>query len=130
MAIGRKMSLAAGAGHYQTVAQAPGANKTKGAPELVGGVLCFPFEDYATSSPKILFVFKSEKVTVEAQAANADVAAVNFTLLQKVYWDAGASKVTNVSAGNTLIGRCLEAKDLSIGVAAGDQVLIELNPDV
>lgn len=47
---------------------------------------------------------------------------VNWTAWAKVYWDDAAKKVTNVSAGNTLIGLSREARinaDPTVEVALG-----------
>lgn len=49
-------------------------------------------------------------------------AGVNWTAWAKVYWDNAAKNVTNVSAGNTLIGISREARinaDTTVEVALG-----------
>ena len=65
---------------------------------------------------------------MEAQADSAQIAAVNIALGDKLYWDASASKITNVAAGNRFVGRALEAQDYSGGVTAGDTLLLTLEP--
>jgi hypothetical protein len=95
-----------GPGHYKTYRNNTGAAKTKGTPEVQSTLLVFPFDAYAAGADQV-FVYAAEQV--------------------RVYWDGAASKVTNVSAGNTKIGRCLENKNLSGGVAAGDTLLFELD---
>lgn len=123
-----KHAVVSPTGTFCTVKQlAAGSARTKGNPELVGGVLVHPFDAYAAGADQVL-VYKAQQVLVTASGANADLASVNFTLLQKVYWDDTAKKVTNVLTGNTLIGRALEAKDYSSGVASGATLLIELDP--
>ena len=101
--------------------------KVKGTPELQQSILVFPFDTYASTDDQV-FVHYAPMVRVTASANNADLAAVNFVAPQLVYWDAVASKVTNVAAGNTKIGRALESKNLAGGVSANDTLLIELNP--
>ena len=121
-----KFSLVSGVGHYKTLAIAGSQAKNKGEPELIQSVLVFPFDTY-TAIERQAFVYEADQVEVRAQSDNAQIAAVNFAALQKVYWDAVAAKVTNVAGGNTLIGRALEARDYSGGVVAGNTLLIELN---
>ena len=124
----QKHTIVSPIGTYSTVKQiAAGSARTKGNPELLGGILVIAFDSYDAGADHLL-IYKAAQVEVRAGAANAEIAAVNFTLLQKVYWDDAAKKVTNVSVGNTLIGRALEAKDLTGGVAAGDTLLFELDP--
>lgn len=116
-------------GTYSTVKQmAAGSGRTKGNPELVGGILVIAFDTYAAGVDHLL-IYKAAQVEVTASGANAEIASVNFnTLLGKVYWDDSAKKVTNVSTSNTLIGRALVTADYSGGVAAGATLLIELDP--
>jgi hypothetical protein len=103
------------------------AAKTKGQPEIQQTFLVFPFDSYLASEAEAVYVYAAPMVRATASGANADIASVNFVAGQLVYWDAVASKVTNVSAGNTKIGRCLESKNLSGGVVAGDTLLFELD---
>lgn len=126
-----KFQLICDSNHFRTVKQvAAGAARTKGTPELVGGILTFPFDSYASGADHLL-IYQADVVEVTASAASAELAAVNFnTLLGKLYWDDTAKKITTVSSGNTLCGRVLETKDLSGGVAAGATLRLELNPNV
>ncbi len=126
--IGEKLSVVSPSGTFSTVKLvAAAAARTKGAPELLGACLAFPYSTYLISVDQIL-VYKAQQVMVEAQGVNTEIASVNFTILQKVYWDAAAFKVTNVVGANTLCGRVLLAVDYTAGLVAGNQLLIELDP--
>lgn len=121
-----KLSILGAVGTYQTIKQlAYGSARTKGAPEVLVNMFVFPFDDYATGKDQLL-VYKSQRTQIEASAANTDIASVNIALGDPLYWDASASKITNVAAGNRRIGRALEAKDYSGGVAAAATLLFEL----
>ena len=123
-----KFSLVSSSQSYLTMKQlAHSGTRTKGNPEIVAGLLMFPLDTYADGADHVL-IYEAERVEVCASADVAQLASVNFALGDRAYWDAGTSKVTNVAAGNRLIGRCLVAKDLSGGVVAGDKLLITLEP--
>jgi hypothetical protein len=121
-----KLTLVGNPALAKTYKVATGAAKTKGVPELQQSFLVFPFDTYAAADEQV-FVYGAPMVRVTASGANADIASVNFVAPQLAYWDNAASKVTNVSAGNTKIGRVLESKNLSGGVAASDTLLIEVD---
>ncbi len=104
------------------------AAKTKGTPEVIQSLLVFPFDDYASTDDQV-FVYACPMVLVTASGANADIASVNFKAGDQLFWDSANSKVTNVGSASGVsfrpIGFCLENKDKSGGVAAGDTLLIE-----
>lgn len=121
-----KMELIGSTESYLTIKQlAHGAARVKGTPELVAGLLVLPFDDYAIGDDQLL-IYQAERVEVTASADSSELAAVNFALGDKVFWDASASKITNVAAGNRCVGRALEAQDYSGGVVAGDTLIITL----
>lgn len=125
-----KLSIISSAGTYQTLKDpAHSGARTKGAPEIYKNILMFPFDDYDDGDDHLL-VFKAERVEAYATAVNTVLAQVAFVLGDKLYWDASASKITNVAAGNRLIGRCLKANDLSAAVPAGSTLEFELNPEI
>ena len=111
---------------FKTYKVAGSQAKTKGQPEIQQSFLVFPFDSYVASEDQ-LFVYGAEMVRVEAQGANQNIASVNFVAGQLLYWDNVASKVTNVASGNTKIGRALESKNYTGGVAVGDTLLFELD---
>ena len=121
-----KLALIGSSESYLSIKQlAHGSARVKGTPELVAGLLMFPFDDYAAGADQVL-IYEAERVEVTAAADTAQIADVNIGLGDKLYWDASASKITNVAAGNRFVGRALEANDLSGGVVAGDTVLMTL----
>jgi hypothetical protein len=121
-----KFSLVGSSQSYLTIKQlAHGSARTKGNPEIVAGLLMFPFDDYASGDDQLL-IYEAERVEVKASADSAEIAAVNIALGDKLYWDAANSKITNVAAGNRFVGRALEAKDYSGGVVTGNALLMTL----
>jgi hypothetical protein len=115
--------------HYQTVTErAVSGARTKGDALLVGGILCIPFDNYLAGADNVL-VCGADMVEVYATANSSQLAASNFTLNAKVYWDDTAKKITMTSSGNTVCGRALEAKDLSGGVTLGNTLRIWLFPN-
>lgn len=120
------LSYAGGFGVFTIAAP---SNVTINVPLLVSSKLVVPLATAATGV-STRFLYKAEKLLVTAPADSAGIAAVNFVLLAKVYWDDTAKKFTNVSTSNTLVGRTLEAKDYSGGVVSGNQLVIEFNPDI
>ena len=128
--MGDKFSLVGSSQSYQTMKQlAHSGARVKGAPEIVAGLLMFAFDDYADGDDQLL-VYQAERIEVEAQATSSQIAAVSITVGDALYWDASASKITNVVAGNRRVGRALETQDYSGGVAAGDTLLMTLEPAV
>ena len=124
--MGDKLSLIGSSESYLTIKQlAHSGARTKGAPEIVAGLLMFPFDDYADGDDQML-IYAAERVEVEAQADTAQIADVNIALGDKLYWDTSASKITNVAASNRFVGRSLEARNYSGGVVAGDTLLMTL----
>lgn len=126
-----KVSIITDSLHIRTVKEpVTAAARVQGDPFLLNGVLVIPMETVAIGK-ECLHCYQADAVEVTAQAANAQIASVNFNaLLQKIYWDAAASKITNVVGANTLIGRLLELKDFSAGVAINATLKIEFNPNV
>ncbi len=123
-----KLKIVGPAGSFQTIKQlAHGSARTKGNPEVVANLLVFPFDSYSIGDDQLL-VWQSDRCEVEAVATNSQIASVNIALGDPLYWDASASKITNVAAGNRRIGRALEAQDYSGGVVAGDTLLFALEP--
>ncbi len=117
-------------GTYCTVKKmAEAGAKVKGTPQLLSGKVVFPFDSYADGADH-LYVYKVERAEVTAAADDSNIAAENFGVFDKVYWDNGAGKFTKTAGGNTLCGRVLEAKDLSGGVLEGNTLFIEFSPDV
>lgn len=110
---------------YQTVRRPAGAAIAKGEPVLVGTgptqTLAFTFDAYTTTDEQVL-VFAADKIRVTAQAANSQLASVDFAVMDFIYWDPAAEKITDISAGNLLCGRCLEAKNFTAGVNEGDSL--------
>lgn len=53
-----------------------------------------------------------------------------WTLGQRVYWDAGNSRATNVATGNTMIGLCAEAVAGGAGDVLGNVLLGCVPPNV
>lgn len=68
-----------------------------------------------------VLIYECEKVIVPKVAGTG----ITFSIGSKVYYNSSAKKVTNVSTGNTLCGRALEAADASDG-----EVLIHLTGNV
>ena len=126
-----KLTLIGSSQSYLTMKElAHSGARVKGAPEIYKGILVFPFDDYADGADHIL-VYCAEKVEANATAVDTVLAQVNFAQNDDLFWDAGASKITNVKTGtNTPIGRVLVAKDLSSAVPAGSTLIFELNPDL
>ena len=127
-----KLQIASSVSAYQTLKQlAHSGARTKGVPELLKGNLVFPFDDYADGDDQLL-VYECERVIATAVSANTVLAQVAFVAGERLFWDASASKITNVGSSgdtfNTPIGFCLESNDLSGGVAADDELLFELRP--
>ncbi len=90
---------------------------------------------YALASGEAFLKGKIFAVATNAAAAAANVeamvegvfslpkAAVEFSQGEAVYWDAAAKKVTDVAAGNTLVGCATEAAaaDVGFGVVSIDR---------
>jgi len=76
-------------------------------------------EDAAVTKPAVL-IYGCEKIVVPKVVGTG----ITFAAGDKVYYN-GASAVTNVSSGNTLCGRALEAAD-----ATDDEVMIDLKGNV
>lgn len=121
-----KLALIGSSESYLTIKQlAHGSARVKGTPEIVAGLLMFPIDDYASGADQVL-VYEADRVEVTASADTTDIASVNVALGDKLYWDASASKITNVAAGNRFIGRALEAQDCSGGTVLGDTLIFSL----
>lgn len=103
------------------------AARVAGTPVVKNGVFTLPFDSVA-SGKDVALIHSAAQVMATASAANTDIASVNIALYDPLFWDAGNSKITNVAAGNRRIGRALEAKDFSGGVAVGATLLFELDP--
>ena len=75
-----------------------------------------------------MLVFEAQKVRVEAQNANSEIASVHFHPLEFIYWDETDHKITTASTHgatpNLLAGRSLEDKDFSAGVPQGATLLM------
>ena len=125
-----KLSLVSSSQSYLTMKElAHSGARVKGTPEIYKGILVFPFDDYADGADHVL-VYCAEKVEAYATAVDTVLAQVNFAQGDDLFWDAGASKLTNVASTNTPVGRVLVANDLSSAVPAGSKLIFELNPDL
>lgn len=125
-----KLSLLSSTQSYLTIKDLAAAGaRTKGVPEIFAGLLVFPFDTYAAAADHLL-IYKAEKIEANATAVDTVLAQVNFANGDKLYWDAGNSKITNVASMNTPIGRCLKANNLSAAVPAGSVLQLELDPDL
>lgn len=87
---------------------APGPGVTSGQPVLIGSLFGVCAFSAATGAPV--------EVTCEGVFDLAK-AAVVIDEAAAVYWDAGASKVTNVGGGNKLVGACVSAAGLGDATA-------------
>lgn len=124
------MAVVSPTGSYQTITDAAASGaRTKGDPELFASLLVIPFDSYEDADDHVL-IYKADQVRSTASAASTDIAAVNFTEGQIIYWDNAVGKITNVATGNTPCGRSLEKRDYSGGVSKGDTLDFELDPNI
>src|SRR5687768_4240508 len=87
---------------------APAGGVTKGVPVLIGGLLVVPTATVAQTLP-----FPGHVVGVHALTK---VGAQAWTEGQKIYWDAGNTRLTSDSAAGQLAGVAVEA----VGAGAGE----------
>lgn len=126
-----KLQIISEVGSYRLVKelQASGA-RVKGTPEVFGGMVCFPYDDYVDGDDRVM-VFACERVLATAPAAATLLATQDFSIGDKLWWNVSASKFTNQRAdGDYPVGRCRVASDLSAGVVAGSELEFELDPDM
>jgi hypothetical protein len=126
-----KLQLIGNPALAKTFKGASGVAKTKGVPEVVNNQLVFPFDTFLSTEEPV-FVYAAPQVRVTASGVNADIASVAFTAGQALFWDAVASKITNLFGSgdqqNRFIGFALETVDYSGGVVAGNTLQFELRP--
>ena len=121
--MGSKFTNSGDSRSFRTVKRpATGTALVQGDPVLVGTgigqIFGYAFDTYSTVEEQVI-VFFGDSLRVEAQAVNSQIASVNFNVMDFLFWDVAAQKITNVS-GPILMGRALEAKNFSAGVAIGD----------
>jgi hypothetical protein len=126
-----KLQLVGNPALAKTYKVSSGVAKTKGVPEVQSNLLVFPFDTYASTDEQV-FVYAAPQVRVTASGVNAEIASVSIIAGQALFWDASASKITNVfGSGDTQnrhIGFALETVDYSGGVVAGNTLQFELRP--
>lgn len=119
-----KINLVSDSRSYLGVKVPASAAINKGEVVVQNGVFTFTFDTYGAADERIL-IYAGAKIRVDAQAATTEIGAENFAILDKVYWDAGAAKITKVVGANTYVGRALENKNFVGGVVLGNSLLID-----